>query len=115
MVSIAAASVGAGLHDVAEQRGADLIVVGSCHRSATGRILTGDDARSVLHHAPCAAAVTPAGYADGSRRTETIAAAYDGSNESEVAVAHAALLAAALEASVLAHSVVELRVAGGGG
>jgi nucleotide-binding universal stress UspA family protein len=115
MVSLPATSVGAGLHDVAESRGADLIVVGSCHRSAVGRILAGDDARSVVHHAPCAAAVAPAGYAGESGRTATIAAAYDGSAESEVAVAHAELLAAAVDAKVLVRSVVELHVYGGGG
>jgi nucleotide-binding universal stress UspA family protein len=73
LVSIAATSVGAGLHDVAENRGVDLIVVGICHRSAVGRVLAGDDARSVLHHSPCAVAVAPAGYADRTRRTETVA------------------------------------------
>jgi nucleotide-binding universal stress UspA family protein len=79
MVSIPATSVGAGVHPLAESHGADLIVVGSCHRSTVGRILAGDDARSVLHHVPCALAVAPAGYADGSRRTETIGAAHGGS------------------------------------
>jgi nucleotide-binding universal stress UspA family protein len=113
-VSIAATSVGAGLHDVAESRHADLIVVGSGHRSAVGRVLAGDDARSVLHHAPCAVTVAPAGYADGSKRIETIAVAYDGSDESEVALAHAALLAADLGARLVARNVVELHLYGGG-
>jgi nucleotide-binding universal stress UspA family protein len=114
-VSVAATSVGAGLHDVAESRGADLIVVGSCHRSAVGRVLAGDDARSVLHHAPCAVAVAPAGYADGPRPTETIAVAYDGSAESQVALAHATLLAADVGAKLTVRNVVEPRVYSGGG
>jgi Universal stress protein family len=54
-----AASVGHGLHDVAEDRTADLIVAGGCHRSAIGRVLIGDDARSVVQHAPCAVAIAP--------------------------------------------------------
>jgi nucleotide-binding universal stress UspA family protein len=115
VVGVAAASVGAGLHNIAEMRGADLIVVGSCHRSAVGRIFAGDDARSVLHHAPCAVAVAPAGYARGHGRIATIAAAYDGSPQSDVAVAHAVLLAAAVDAQAQARSVVELHVYGGGG
>jgi nucleotide-binding universal stress UspA family protein len=115
VVSIGATSVGAGLHDVAETRGADLIVVGSCHRSAAGRIFTGDDARSVMHHAPCAVAVAPAGYAGDPGKIATIAAAYDGSAESEVALAHAAMLAAAVDGQAQARSVVELHVYGGGG
>jgi nucleotide-binding universal stress UspA family protein len=115
VVSVPATSVGAGLHDVAESRGADLIIVGSCHRSAAGRIFVGDDARSVLHHAPCAVAVAPAAYGNGSGRVGTIAAAYDGSDEGKVAVAHATLLAAALDAKVVARNVAELHVYGGGG
>jgi nucleotide-binding universal stress UspA family protein len=114
VTSVSATSVGAGLHQVAESRGADLIVVGSCHLSAAGRIFAGDDARSVIHHAPCAVVVAPLGYAGKPERIAMIAAAYDGSAESEVAVAHAALLAADLDAKVLARSVVELRVYGGG-
>lgn len=113
IVSIAATSVGAGLHDVAESCGADLIVVGSCHRSAVGRVLTGDDARSALHHAPCAVAVAPAGYAGRSRQPETIAVAYDGSEESEVALAHATLVAADLGAKLVVRNAVEPRVYGG--
>jgi nucleotide-binding universal stress UspA family protein len=115
VVSIPATSVGAGLHEVAESHSADLIVVGSCHRSAVGRIFAGDDARSVLHHAPCAVAVAPAGYASGLGKTGKIAAAYDGSDESKVAMAHASLLAADLDAEVLTRTIVEPHVYGGGG
>jgi nucleotide-binding universal stress UspA family protein len=43
VVSIPATSVGAGLHDVADRRGADLIVVGSCDRFCGRRIFAGDD------------------------------------------------------------------------
>ena len=112
-VSIAAASVGTGLHDVAERRGADLIVVGNCHRSAVGRVLAGDDARSVLHHAPCAVAVAPAGFAGHPHQTQTIAVAYDGSDESTVALAHATLFAEGAGAKLLVRNVVEPRVYGG--
>lgn len=115
VLSTAATSVGAGLHEVAESRGADLIVVGSCHRSAVGRIFVGDDARSALHHAPCTVAVAPAGYASGPGKTGKIAVAYDGSEESKVAMAHASLLAADLGAEVVTRSIVEPHVYGGGG
>jgi nucleotide-binding universal stress UspA family protein len=115
VVSTPATSVGAGLHEVAESRGADLIVVGSCHRTAVGRIFAGDDARSVLQHAPCAVALAPAGYASGAGKTGRIAAAYDGTDESKVAMAHASLLAAELDAEAVTRSVVEPHVYGGGG
>jgi nucleotide-binding universal stress UspA family protein len=114
MFTIAETSVGSGLHDLAERRGVDLIVVGSCHRSTLGRILAGDDARSVLHHAPCAVAVAPRGYADSPRQTATIAAAYDGSDESEAAIAHATLLAADLDAKLVVRDVEEMHVYGAG-
>jgi nucleotide-binding universal stress UspA family protein len=80
-----------------------------------GRIFAGDDARSVLHHAPCAVAVAPAGYAGDPGKTGKIAAAYDGSDECKVAMAHASLLAADLGAEVVTRSIVEPHVYGGGG
>lgn len=114
MISVRAASVGGGLHDVAQGQGADLTVIGSCHRSAVGRALIGDDTRSVLHHAPCTVAVAPSGYANGSHQTETIAVAYDGSDQSHVALAHAALLAADLGAKLVVHHVAQPHLYGGG-
>jgi len=77
-------------------------------------VLIGDDTRSVLHHAPCTVAVAPDGYGDGSRRIETIAVAYDGSDQSHVALAHAALLAADLGAKLLVHHVAQPHLYGGG-
>src|SRR5579875_3047242 len=38
-------SIPDGLHAVAERVGADLLVVGSAHRGAVGRVMLGDDAR----------------------------------------------------------------------
>jgi nucleotide-binding universal stress UspA family protein len=114
MISVPAASVGGGLHDVAQDQGADLTVIGSCHRSAVGRVLIGDDTRSVLHHARCTVAVAPSGYANRPRRTETIAVAYDGSDQSHVALAHAALLAADLGAKLLVHHVAQPHLYSGG-
>ena len=39
--------------DVAEERGADLIVVGSSHRGRAGQVLLGSVPNKVSHHAPC--------------------------------------------------------------
>jgi nucleotide-binding universal stress UspA family protein len=58
-------SVGRGLHELAEQRGADLLVVGSSRRALLGRVLMGDDARAALNGAPCALAVAPRGVCAG--------------------------------------------------
>ena len=93
VVSVAAVTVGAGLHHVAENLAADLIVVGGCHRGPVGRVLAGDDARAALHHAPCAVAVAPRGHGKRAAPIRTIGVAYDGSEPGEVALAHSALLA----------------------
>jgi hypothetical protein len=53
--------------------------VGSCHRSAIGRVVSGDDANSTLHHAPCAIAIAPRGYDRAGGTMDTIGVAYDGS------------------------------------
>jgi len=52
-----------GLHDLARERGADLIVVGCSRRALVGPVLLGDDARASLDGAPCAVAIAPRGYA----------------------------------------------------
>jgi nucleotide-binding universal stress UspA family protein len=115
LVSVAATSVGRGLHAVAEDRCADLIVVGGCHRGPAGRMLAGDDARATLHHAPCAVAVAPAGYAKESARIATVGLAYDESGPSQVALAHAALLAVDVGAQLKVREIVELHVYGAAG
>jgi nucleotide-binding universal stress UspA family protein len=106
VVKVAARSIGEGLRQVAESHGGDLIVVGSCRRNALERVLAGDDARSVLHHAMCPVAIAPAGYAARPRAITTVGVAYDGSPQSKVAVAHAGLLAADLGAGLTALNVV---------
>ncbi len=67
LIVTVALSIGEGLRDVAEERNADLLVVGSGHHGALGRILLGDDASATLHNAPCPVAVAPRGYAGAGR------------------------------------------------
>ena len=55
-----------GLHALAEQEDADLIVVGSTHTGRAGRVLPGSTAERLLHGAPCPVAVAPKGYARAS-------------------------------------------------
>jgi nucleotide-binding universal stress UspA family protein len=98
------ASPARGLHRVAEELRADLIVVGSTHHGRVARVLAGDDAVATLHGSPCPVAVAPragAAAADGVLRR--IGVGYDGSPESHEALA----LATALATSTGAH--VELR------
>jgi nucleotide-binding universal stress UspA family protein len=72
----------------------DLIVVGSPHLGTLGRILIGSVGEALLHGAPVPVATAPQGYA---ARTHAgigkVAVAYDGSEESQAALAHAGAIA----------------------
>jgi nucleotide-binding universal stress UspA family protein len=100
MLSIAARSVGEGLHELSLEHSSDLIAVGACSRGPVARLAMGDDARSVLEHASCPVAVAPAGYSEHPTALCEIGVAYDGSPESEGAIAVARRLAATREANV---------------
>lgn len=82
-----------GLHDLAEERAADLIVVGSSRHASLGRVLLGDDARASVDRAPCAIAIAPHGYAERPVPLVDIGVGYDGSRESEYALVAARQLA----------------------
>ena len=100
-----APSVGSGLHQLAEDYDADLIVVGSCRRSTVGRLLRGDDTQGSLSGAASAVAVAPLDYAVRSSSIDMIGVAYDGSSESDSALRAARQLAAHYGASVRARTV----------
>ena len=108
LVSVEARSAGRGLHELAEARRADLLVVGSCHRGAWGRAMLGDDTRGALNGAPCAVAIAPLGYAASSSSLGQIGVAYDDSPESVAALEAARALAASTGAVVKALKVVEI-------
>lgn len=95
------------LHELAEAEGSALIVVGSSHRGALGRILLGDVGRALLHGAPCAVAVAPRGYADAERRLLRIGVAFDGSPEAWPALETGIGLAERLHASLAVLAVAE--------
>ena len=88
-----APSVGRGLHELVHTLAADLLVIGSNRRTITGRVLIGDDASVALHHAPCAVAIAPVGYATHPQPLREIGVAYNGSAESDHAIAVARKLA----------------------
>jgi len=89
-----------GLHDLARERAADLIVVGSSRHTLLGRMLLGDDARESLGGAPCAVAIAPPGYAESSSPLVEIGVAYDGSPDSEHALSTARGLASCSGANI---------------
>jgi nucleotide-binding universal stress UspA family protein len=80
-----------GLSWLAAKRGASMLVLGSSHRGAVGRIVPGGTASHLLACAPCAIAVAPVGYANQPRASiSRIGVAYDGTGESDLALAAAA-------------------------
>lgn len=99
-------SVGRGLHELAEEVGADLLVIGSSRRGVFGRVLIGDDTRAALNGAPCAVAIAPAGYAHESSLMREIGVGYNGSPESEHALRVARMLAAGLDTKLSAFEAV---------
>jgi nucleotide-binding universal stress UspA family protein len=109
LTTLGSSSVGVGLHELADSRQADLLVVGSSHRARLGRVFIGDDTRASLSGAPCAVAVAPAGYVRRRRRLREIGVGYDQSFESERALAVARQLAADEDAHLSALEVVSLR------
>ena len=76
------------LHDLAEQSGAEAIVVGATHHGRALRLLTGSTPQAVLDHAPRPVAVAPDGFRDApsagaGAEPHRLAVAYDGSPEAE--------------------------------
>jgi nucleotide-binding universal stress UspA family protein len=97
------------LHSAAEAADAALIVIGSTHRSGIGRIAPGTTADQILHAAPCAVAVAPAGYAEGATNQPllVVGAAVDGAGESDRVARLAASIARRAGATLRLVTVAE--------
>jgi nucleotide-binding universal stress UspA family protein len=96
------------LHEQAEERGADLLVVGSSRRSALGRVMLGDDARRALNGAPCAVATAAKAYAEAPKPPARIGVAYNDSPESRAALEAARAIAAHTGAKLYALEVISI-------
>jgi nucleotide-binding universal stress UspA family protein len=71
------------LHVLAEESGAALVVVGSTHRGAVGRVLPGSTGERLLHGATCPVAIAPHGYREhAGAPIRTIGVGFDASLES---------------------------------
>lgn len=106
-IAAAAPSAAAGLHAIAEEEDVDLLVVGSSHRSAAGRILLGSTTSQALNAPPCAVAVAPSGLAERDVPLGRVVVGFDGGREAAAAVAAAARLAADRGAALTVLTVVE--------
>ncbi len=106
--AVRARSPGQGLHVLAEDEGADLLVVGSSRQGILGRVLLADDTQQALNGAPCAVAIAPAGYARHPETIHKIGVGYNDSPESENAIRFARGLAARFGADLSAFEAVSL-------
>lgn len=97
---VADSSPGRALQREAAASAADLIVIGSCHHSAIGRVLLGDVSRAVLHGAQCPVALAPVGYAERPRPVRVVGVGVDGGEESLHAARVGAEVARAADAEV---------------
>lgn len=111
LATVASHYVGRGLHELAEDVGADVIVVGSSRKGLTGRVWHGNDMRGALNGAPSAVAVAPGGYADRPHALSEVGVGYDGSPESKRALDIARELAAHHGARLSAFEAVPVNAA----
>jgi nucleotide-binding universal stress UspA family protein len=88
---LALGSPAQALHELAEQEGAALLVVGSTHHGQVGRVVVGSVASKLLHGAPCPVLVVPADRAQGP--IQSIAVAYDEGPQASAALREAERLA----------------------
>lgn len=102
------ATVGSGLRKLAKRTNADILVVGSCHRGAVGRVLLGNDARSAMSGAPCPVAIAPAHYVRPPELTR-IGVGYDDSREAKAALGLARELVRVHGGRIMARAVISLQ------
>jgi nucleotide-binding universal stress UspA family protein len=105
--AVADLSPARGLHRLAEDEDADVLVVASSHRGAVGRTLIGGSGDRILHGAPCSVAVAPRGYADAERAVRRVGVAYDASPAAGDALSWATRFAETVGASLTLFTVVE--------
>jgi nucleotide-binding universal stress UspA family protein len=99
-------SPGRGLHRIADELEADLVVIGAPHRGPVGRVVAGDTARAVIQGATRPTLVARPGAAerfDG----PVVGVGYNGSPESQVALDWAGHFATAVGGTVRVRSVAE--------
>jgi nucleotide-binding universal stress UspA family protein len=101
------ASPAHALDELAEREQVEMIVIGSTHRGALGRVYPGSVGERLLSGAPCAIAVAPRGYAEREHAgLGLIGVGYDGSPEAEVALGEAEGLARRLGGTLRLIAVV---------
>lgn len=100
-----ARSVARGLHAIAEEEGADLLVLGP--QIGEARVFRSDIALGALSHAPCAVAIAREGQRDRAGALRRILVAWEGGAEAEGALDAAVALAERTGASLHVVEVVD--------
>jgi nucleotide-binding universal stress UspA family protein len=104
---VSAPSESRGLHDLAEEERAELVVVGSSHRGPLGRTYPGGTGDRLLQGSSCPVAVAPRGLRESPpERLATIAVAYLATPEAGHALEVAVALAERVGARLLLVSVM---------
>jgi nucleotide-binding universal stress UspA family protein len=104
--AVPSSSPARGLHELAEEIGADMILVGSAHQGRVGQVLAGTTGVSLLHGSPCAVGIAPRGYRERSGEgIDHVAVGFDGSAEAGHALMAASDLAVAMGATLKLVSV----------
>ena len=106
--AVAGTTAARGLCEAAGGAGAALIVLGATHRSSRAAVPR-TTAEAVIHAAPCAVAIAPAGFAERAARRPfgLVAAAVDGSGDTERVARIAAGIAEGAGADLRLVSVVD--------
>jgi nucleotide-binding universal stress UspA family protein len=105
---IESSSPARGLHEVADEEGASLVVIGSTHRGPVGRVVLGSVGEILLAGTPAAVAVAPKGFAANvAGAVKTVSVGFNRAAEGLAAVRTAAGLAATLGAKLRAIAVDE--------
>lgn len=94
------------LHDAAAANDANVLVLGSSHRSRLGRALLGGTAERVAQGSPCAVAVAPKGYQPPAELRH-VGVAHDGGAEARAALRWAGDVTVALDGTLAVLTVAE--------
>ena len=112
-IVVASGSPAQGLHELAADGSASLLVVGSTHTGHVGRVHPGSTGERLLAGTPCDVAVVPLGYRTKTReRIARVGVAYDGSAEARVALDAGIAAARAFNATIEVISVIPTDVYG---
>jgi nucleotide-binding universal stress UspA family protein len=114
---VASASAALALQRTAERHHAEVLVLGSSHRGAVGRVLVGSVTEEALHRAPCPVAIAPVGFRGRPRhaRLARIALGYDVAGRSPGALRAGVALASETGAELLVVAVADTAAALAGG